>query len=283
MSPKDEELLYKSVMEAPLTMNISQFKKILGNFSSPPCDKKNLNKLFTNDNVLPVFSNNGSMGINTILFAVFNGYLPVGFGVNATPVHTNYHESESFWTARHDYGHCFNRVLEQDPEIFNALKKLYFNLFQERSSGEISDATFKTEILMIFILTYELTGNIYPNYSDVEVELRKRTTLASETNYGPALFQRKQLPKDQREPLNESVLHTLSETVLETIDMVSVLRDLGYSMPEEKTIQNKPWKAANDLRKALLTILDDFKKRHPDLYQQPSADDFSVAKKQRLG
>lgn len=259
LSP-DEYL--QRILELPLVLDTQEIKKEIGPGLPSPIPYQDY---ALNTQVLPVFSRNGSMGFNSILYAIFNGYLPVGFGVNPLPVHVNYHEQEAFWTARHDYGHCFNRVLAHSPEFFNQCKDIYFSLFGERTNNEIDDNTFKKELLMLFFIVYECSYT--PGQSkSVENIIKERTTLPEESRFKTTLFKRKELPKHEREPLPVNTQTSLKRaTILETVDFIKPLQDLGYTFPKSETLKNKPWKAAAGLRSALIDILDGFAERHPEL------------------
>ena len=237
---------------------------------------------------MPFFSPNGSVGFNTILCAVFNDYLPVGFGTLPLPVHTNYHQQQAYWTARHDYGHCFNRVLtmkNDHPDFFNYCKNIYFGLFQEMQAGEIDEKTLKKELLVLFFMVYELGGsNVYRDSIERQIIDRTRDmeqglsygnsnsdyyyigrALYSATNYNT----RKKLAKSERSAISQKDKEEMKSglnylTVLETADFVKPLKDLGYPFPDD--VNKRPWKAAPGLRKGLLAIFEDFNQRHPDFF-----------------
>ncbi|HEN8234687.1 TPA: hypothetical protein U8P38_002257 [Legionella pneumophila] len=56
---------------------------------------------------MPVFSRSGTMGFNTILFAVFNDCFPVGFSANPFSAHAGIFNNSSYDTTQHNYGHAY--------------------------------------------------------------------------------------------------------------------------------------------------------------------------------
>lgn len=156
--------LTKKDVKKILSLSITEIKPIKqtigGNISTP-----NPHPNYPNiTNIFPVFSRNGSMGFNTILYTIFNGYLPVGYGSEPYPVHVNYHQSERVFTAQHDNGHALNRVnilKIKYPDVFKTYEAVYFKLFADQNKLQVENnetrfLEFKKDLLFLFFLTYEL-------------------------------------------------------------------------------------------------------------------------------
>ncbi len=276
------------IMNLPLTLNTSDIKKEIGKGGLSPISENDnaYNNYMQNPSVLPFYSDNGTLGYNTILCAIFNNYLPVSFGLNPTAVHTNFFAQQSFGTARHDYGHCFYRVQnlkDKHPEFFENCREMYFELFKQRKNNMIDENTFKKELLVLFLIVFELGGN-YVNESKIRNVIIERTrdleesasyyedsghmneimrfnTYLSYKEHKQHKTDRPALSKQEKEKAHAALNQM---TIMDTIDFVKPLQDLDYPFPD--IIQKKPWKAGPSLRKSLLEMFDEFNTRHPDFY-----------------
>ncbi|WP_181951375.1 hypothetical protein [Legionella sainthelensi] len=214
---------------------------------------------FANTNLtLPIFSKNGSLGFNTILYTELNGYFPIGFSASPYPVHGGLYENQSFNSSQHDYGHAYQRVLdlkEKSPHIFEQYKQLYNKLIEQKNLNQIDDLSFKKDLLFLFMLVHELAYS--PDKDQPVVELiKERTNLPCEMNDDFLI----ELEKNGEDSYLTEFL------VIETIDFVIPLKALGY---EIEYSENKKWKSAPSLRKALLDILAGFNERHPEIKIEP--------------
>lgn len=146
-------------LAVPLTRDIREIKQLLGSGISSPRPFEHYSDI---DKVLPLFSNSGSIGINTILYALYNGYYPIGFGVEPHSAHMNVHHGV-IENMRHDNGHNFLRVhqlLTEDPDQFEAYKNAYQQTITKKYNQQVDDLTFKKNLLALFFLTWEIS--FYP-------------------------------------------------------------------------------------------------------------------------
>jgi len=246
------------IIKMPLSnaLHIKQLTK--GRISTPV----SCNEYPSITNILPIYSANGSMGFNTILFAIFNDYLPVGFSKKPFAVHNGAFENESIETTRHDYGHALNRVLalqQKAPETFAVYKETYHKIFAHRQahlSDDImvqkeQDLILQKDLLMLFFLVYERC--YYPhnleNASVVDI-INKNT----------------KLPSSQFLQLASVDPSLLKLSLIEVIDFKHPLELVGYKI---RSNPEKPYESAPDFRAALLDILKGFASRYPNVALEP--------------
>jgi hypothetical protein len=266
----------------PIIDETKKFRQEIGPGFSAPRNYMDARAYQDIQSIIPFFSTNGSIGYNTILCAVFNDYLPVGFGINSLKVHAGYHQMQAYWLARHDYGHCFNRVIglkKNFPDVFDQCKNIYFELFNEIKSKKIDETTFKKELLVLFLMVYEVGNEL--SYDSIKKTIEGRTRDIEQTRndlwqtaHGPEKLlvdyvDRKKANKTDRPFLDKIQKNIIREeisilTVIESIDFVKPLAELGYEFPAD--LAKRPWKAAPVLRQALLELFEDFNRRHPNLF-----------------
>lgn len=207
---------------------------------------------------MPIFSKNGTLGFNTILYAELNGYFPIGFSSSPYPVHGGIYENQSFSSSQHDYGHAYQRLLdlkEKSPQTFSQYKDLYNKLIEQKNLNQIDDLSFRKDLLFLFMLVHELAYS--PDNSQSVTDLiKERTFLPCEVNND---FLR-ELEENKEDDTLTRIL------VIETIDFVFPLKALGY---EIEYSENQKWKSAPSLRKAFLDILSEFNERHPEIIIEP--------------
>ncbi|HAU1152351.1 TPA: hypothetical protein JBI12_10455 [Legionella pneumophila] len=217
---------------------------------------------------MPVFSRNGTMGFNTILFAVFNDYFPVGFSANPFSVHAGIFNNSSYDTTQHDYGHAYIRVLglkTEAPEVFEQYKQLYYQIIEQKKLNPIDydDKAFKEDILMLFFLVYELGYMAKHDDESVAYYIKARTGWFND-------FWNKSISTSRDEVLTQQL-------VIETIDFIHPLQELGYKID---VFPGQGWRSAESLRIALLEVLDRFAMRHPEIElhsQREYQEEFSLA------
>ncbi|MBA2710315.1 MAG: hypothetical protein H0U57_06980 [Tatlockia sp.] len=276
-------LFIPQILNFPIIEETKYFRKELGwAFLSPGPAHYSTASYQESEAIIPFFSTNGSLGYNTILGALFSGYLPVGFGVEPSKVHSNYYQKQSYWTARHDYGHCFLRVLKMKnefPDFFNACKSIYFKLFEDKDINLIDEKTFQKDLLTLFIIVYEI-GSDKVSYDLIKETLIDRAKTIEDCNNSAFIYpysnslevylQRKQMEKSLRPPLCKIEKDKLKEdisilAIIDSIDFIKTFKDLDYQFDED--INKRPWKAAPVLRQASLELLDGFNQRHPELFE----------------
>jgi hypothetical protein len=246
-------------LDIPLE-DVKAFKNGIGTMSSPILEMN----YPAVDNILPIYSRNGSMGINTILFCIFNGYLPVGFGSNPHPVHARIFSNQCVSTAQHDYGHALTRVLglyNDDPETFTKYKQTYQDIFKQRIENKIDDIAFKKDLLILFFLVNELAYSPKRNNQPVSKIIESR---AKPLEQADDFF--KQMATEVELYGKEQVDSILNNLVLETIDFKKPLEQLGYTI---KYDPEKLWESAGDIQASLLDALNGFMKRHPNVDVNP--------------
>lgn len=289
---KSFESYLSHILTKPLSENTALIRKTIGPGFHTLVGKNEmedalyLERYASNHAILPQYSSTGSMGINAMLYAIFCGYLCVGYGEKPLSVHGDLFEKQAYATGRHDYVHAIIWLLPKlGSGLFNALREVYFNLFNEFAERKIDEITLKKELIVIFYLLNEHSIESQKSYQMLEYTTLINTRgihdshheIAPESNDFAFFYkQRKMLNKKEREPLDpKSPLKSsyykktakndiLSHTVSLTIDWVKPLQEIGYEFPG--TIGKMPWEAASVLRNALFTLLEDFRERHPECF-----------------
>lgn len=206
------------------------------------------------NNIIPVFSQNGSIGFNTILFAYFNDYYPVGFSANPLPVHGGVFGHQSVATTNHDYFHALAKVLalrNEHPDTFEQYKTVYHQIFLQKQSGQLDDITFKKDLLILFFLLHEI--HYAPNDADDDVItiIKQKTLSPHESDYNFS-------------GMNDDVLN--QRLILGSIDFIKPLQELGYHFEHQAP---ELWRNATSIRAALLEMLQGFHTRHPEIELEP--------------
>lgn len=236
------------ILSLPLE-NVKEIKKAIGGSISSPA----LYPAYPDvEKIMPVFSKSGTMGFNTILFALSKGFLPVGYGSEPYPVHIGYHASEPVWTTQHDYGHALLRVhqmMQNSPTVFQSCMKAYTDLIEKKQHQLIDDLTFKKDLIAIFFIVFEVAFNPGQDLS-VKDYILKRT----------------RAPRFEGIDVEKEASDKLKLTVFEVFDFASPLRALGYQIPGDS---DKSWEAADGLRAAFLDIYKGFSSRHPEIQLKP--------------
>jgi hypothetical protein len=245
------------LLEVPLR-SVLQFKSLISAISSPV----GTNDYLDINNILPIYSRNGSMGFNTILYAVFNGYFPVGFGEEPHNVHTGIFSNHATQSIQHDYGHALNRariLMKSDPETFQSYKSIYEKLFQDFSKSLISEMELKKDLLMLFILVFELGYSPQTDDKSLEEILMGRAVPLFEAD---EIFKQFAASADH----DPEAMFILNGLVLETIDFVRPLTDVGFQIHFNP---DHLYESAEDLRAAFMQLTAEFKKRHPHIILHP--------------
>lgn len=289
---KSFENYLNHILTKPLLENTALVRKAIGpGFHTLVGKNKMEDALYlenyaSNHAILPQYSSNGSMGINAMLYAIFCGYLCVGYGENPLSVHGNLFEKQAYATARHDYVHAIIWLLPKlGSGLFNSLRNVYFNLPHEYAERKIDEKTLKKELIVLFYLVNEHSIESQKSYQWLELTTMTHTRGIDESNmeidpesrnFALLYKQRKMLDKEKRLPLDSTQYllqpyykkaakdNIFSHTVSLTIDWVKPLQEIGYEFPG--TIGKMPWEAASVLRKALLTLLTDFRERRPECF-----------------
>lgn len=217
--------------------------------------------------ILPIYSSTGSIGLNTMLFAIFNGYLPVGIGHKPLAVHAGFFHNRCFETMQHDYGHMLSRITKmktEHPETFEKYKHVYENTLDKKALGEIDDLTFLKDLQMLFFLVNEIS--FHPGEKPPLAFIQDRTQSPAEAGEFFIACEQKldgTISQDDEakyrlntEEKAKTVLNCLIE---DSIDFVVPLRNIGYTVDYDL---NRPYKSAAQLRAGLIDLYEGFASRH---------------------
>lgn len=217
--------------------------------------------------ILPIYSSTGSIGLNTMLFAIFNDYLPVGVGHKPLAVHAGFFHNRCFETMQHDYGHMLSRITkmkDEHPETFEKYKQVYENTLDSKALGKIDNLIFLKDLQMIFFLVNEIS--FHPGEKSPLAFIEDRTQLPAEAGEFFIACEQKLdgtiSPDDEAkyrlstEEKAKSVLNCLIE---DSIDFVVPLRNIGYTVDYNP---NRPYKSAPQLRAGLIDLYEGFVSRH---------------------
>lgn len=210
---------------------------------------------------MPIYSSKATLGINTALFCIFNGYYPFGVGENPFPVHVGQFAEHHFAALQHDYAHASRAAkLKNDPQ-FAQYKTIYDQLFSDKKMKKIDDVTFKKDLLFLFFLVfdspyspnkekksiYEMIEEIAPSLKDIKENEDKKGLL-------------------EKTSLSQEEINELNQSLLLVNDYVKPLQELGYSIPHHPP---RLWESADALRASLLDIAKGFASRHPEISLSP--------------
>lgn len=271
------------VMTLSLTEDPVYLKKEIGTglLGVKAISQESYEQFIQNNKVLPFCSNTGIIGFSVWLTAVFNDYLPVGFGVNPPGFHANYYQKQSLWSARHDYIHNQSSVLrlkENMPELYESLKEIFYSL----PHSMYNEADIKSDIIMIFFIINDLISHFsdckWLSFQKVKelidlntMGIKEGLAKASQEGYQSYVqrYLHKKTEPKPRKPFSIDdfeVMTTLinSFTVFHTIDFVKPLQNIGYHF--FKTNDKKPWKSAAALRHNFTLLLENFAQRHASLF-----------------
>jgi len=150
----DAPLDKKSIVNQSMIFSFAKFK--------PNCSEQAYDNTFSN--IIPIFSRTGTLGFNTILYALSKGFYVVGFGANPHSVHMDLFNGESLDTARHDYFHIFHRIIilkEKYPKLMSAYLSIYRQLLQDKHNEKMNNMAFRKELFFLFVLIFEAAINTY--------------------------------------------------------------------------------------------------------------------------
>lgn len=106
----------------------------------------NGNMEINRNNILPIYSRSVTVGFNTILFAIFNDYYPVGFGEQPFSIHAGVYLNHCLYTSQHEYRHALMRVkFVKQSEIYADYKNTYKKIFEDRKHNKLDDVTFRKD------------------------------------------------------------------------------------------------------------------------------------------
>lgn len=200
--------------------------------------------------IIPVYTPDSSMGFNTTLFCIFNGYNPVGVGERPYPVHANMYEDNSSMLLAHDYVHTLfiGALKEHDEKLFDSYKKIYFDLFNKKMEkpNTIDDITFKKDLLILFLLVYDLAYSPNKERNGIINIIEKMLTINVQN------------PND----IDTEKLKELNTSVAGLCDFIKPLQNLGYKIHYDK---ERIFESADDLRNALIDAIKGFSERHPEI------------------
>lgn len=244
----------KSYLDTPID-KIDKFKRqITLDISTPVADEN----YSTVKNILPIHSNSGAIGFNTILYAYYNGYLPVGFGINPHSVHGGFFDGSAFSTMQHDYGHALFRglaIINPYPEKFKIYMNTYLDIISKAEQQQLSCDDLKKGILVLFFLLHErgfpLDKSYEENLSTIKETIDELAP--NESNIRPVF-------------LDARYRFTINDILIEVIDFIKPLNSLGYEIPypdEKKSKLENIRAIVPPLRNAFYSLIETFDKHCP--------------------
>lgn len=184
------------------------------------------NKIEKTD-IIPIYSKNGAIGFNTIVYCLINGFIPVGFGEDPFEVHGNLYTGKRLQILKHDYadhGKKSRKLKNESPFSFNLYKKVYENIFL--NGNEVINI--KNDIFMLFFLIHELRLNLE---TDVFEEEWKEQLLNNKREYEADMENKDLFKVFSKGGAETYKINLLYNIVRDTLDLQKPLTNLGFEIP----------------------------------------------------
>lgn len=168
------------------------------------------------DYIIPIYTDNGLFGIDTLVYILDQGFYPIGFGDKVEQVHNNLFEGNKLLTIFHDYGHyASSEVLlgRKDSE----LREIFSNIYKSINNGNQEYKNIDTFILALLMHAFPTDIRSKNNAEEVSDEFKDRFYLLEYfTAYQPdeatAQYQAFKMGED-------------------TVDLIRPLQQCGYLAP----------------------------------------------------
>lgn len=210
---------------------------------------------------MPIYTKSGTIGLETIVLSIVNGFVPLGIPYTPYEVHAGLYKNRRGAFMVHDYIHgkrgCGgnHENCEQRLKDYQTLyKDTYFKIIKQ------PQATKERDIFILYFLMHELGFDRKTRHLTSEITRNpKNEDLYDYKDRFPIipLFKKQTFIKEK----------DIKKFVIESIDLIYILRNLGFDIPNlnvEKgdTLENIN-KTHSVIRTAILDLWKDFKIRHP--------------------